>query len=81
MKQPEFIDGNGFIAEVNRTNRRKSADIRVEEGAVSVVVDELCHLIRHDHSRQFWGEVGRVLPDFEECRDWLKRNGHVMVVL
>ncbi|WP_156496741.1 M48 family metallopeptidase, partial [Alcanivorax sp. HI0083] len=38
MKRPEFIDGNGFIAEVIRTSRRKSADIRVEEGAVSVVV-------------------------------------------
>ncbi len=46
-----------------------------------VVVHELCHLIRHDHSPQFWGEVGRVLPDYEECREWLKRHGHVMVVL
>lgn len=34
----EYRDGNGFIAEVIRTNRRKSADIRVEEGAVSIVV-------------------------------------------
>lgn len=37
-RQPEYRDGNGFIAEIIRTNRRKSADIRVEEGAVSVVV-------------------------------------------
>ncbi|MCO4320984.1 YgjP-like metallopeptidase domain-containing protein [Aliidiomarina quisquiliarum] len=37
-KTPEYRDGNGFIAEVIRTNRRKSADIRVEEGAVSIVV-------------------------------------------
>ncbi len=35
---PEYRDGNGFIAEVIRTNRRKTADIRVEEGAVSVIV-------------------------------------------
>lgn len=35
---PEYRDGNGFIAEVIRTSRRKTADIRVEEGAVSVVV-------------------------------------------
>ena len=35
---PEYRDGNGFIAEVIRTSRRKSADIRVEEGAVSIVV-------------------------------------------
>src|SRR5690554_4257856 len=34
----EYRDGNGFIAEIIRTNRRKSADIRVEEGAVSILV-------------------------------------------
>ena len=37
-REPEYRDGHGFIAEVIRTRRRKSADIRVEEGAVSVVV-------------------------------------------
>ena len=34
----EYRDGNGFIAEVIRTDRRKTADIRVEDGAVSIVV-------------------------------------------
>lgn len=38
MSLPEYIDGNGFIAEVIRSNRIKSADVRVEDGAVSVVV-------------------------------------------
>ena len=37
-KNPEYRDGHGFIAEIIRTNRRKSADIRVEDGSVSVVV-------------------------------------------
>ena len=37
-QKPEYRDGHGFIAEVIRTNRRKSADIRVDDGAVSVVV-------------------------------------------
>ena len=41
-----------------------------------VVVHELCHLIRHDHSPEFWGQVGRILPDYEQSRDWLKHNGH-----
>ena len=36
--KPEYRDGHGFIAEIIRTNRRKSADIRVEDGAVSVMV-------------------------------------------
>lgn len=38
MAQPEYIESNGFIAEVIRTNRSKSADVRVEDGAVSIVV-------------------------------------------
>ena len=37
-REPEYRDGHGFIAEVIRTRRRKSADIRVEEGAGSVGV-------------------------------------------
>ncbi|EDY86726.1 zinc metalloprotease [gamma proteobacterium HTCC5015] len=37
-KKSEYLDGNGFIVEVLRTDRKKTADIRVEEGAVSVVV-------------------------------------------
>ena len=47
-KQSEYIEGNGFIAEVIRTNRIKSADIRVEEGAVSVVVPQALALDRID---------------------------------
>ena len=38
VNKPEYREAKGFIAEVVRTNRRKSADIRVEEGAVTVVV-------------------------------------------
>lgn len=34
----EYIECNGFITEVIRTSRHKTADIRVEEGVVSIVV-------------------------------------------
>lgn len=40
-----------------------------------VVVHELCHLIHHDHSTHFWREVERYMPDYLECKDWLKQNG------
>ncbi|MCB1675447.1 MAG: M48 family metallopeptidase [Halioglobus sp.] len=39
-----------------------------------VVVHELCHLIRHDHSPEFWREVARVMPEYEQCREWLRMN-------
>ena len=40
-----------------------------------VVVHELCHLIHHDHSPKFWKEVERIMPDYAECKEWLKVNG------
>jgi predicted metal-dependent hydrolase len=40
-----------------------------------VVVHELCHLERRDHSAQFWGLVGRVMPGFEGAKEWLERYG------
>jgi len=40
LPQPETIDGKGFIAEVIRSPRRKSADVRVQEGIVSLVVPD-----------------------------------------
>lgn len=40
-----------------------------------VVVHELCHRKELNHSPAFWAEVKRVLPDYGECRKWLKQNG------
>lgn len=45
-----------------------------------VVIHELCHLIHHDHSAQFWKEVARVMPEYGECRQWLKMNGEELRV-
>lgn len=39
-----------------------------------VVIHELCHLIRHDRSPEFWGEMARVMADYERCRLCLKKN-------
>jgi hypothetical protein len=39
-----------------------------------IVVHELCHLKQHDHSPAYWREVERVMPDYQECRKWLKEN-------
>ncbi len=40
-----------------------------------VVAHELCHLIHHDHSPNFWREVERIMPNYIECKEWLKVNG------
>lgn len=41
-----------------------------------VVVHELCHLIEMNHSKAFWGEVERVMPDYKKRRQWLKDHGN-----
>ena len=45
-----------------------------------VVIHELCHLLRNDHSPEFWSEVVRVMPDYQICRDWLRENSTSLVI-
>ena len=40
-----------------------------------IVVHELAHLKEMNHSKDFWAEVEKVLPDYEIQRKWLKDNG------
>ena len=46
-----------------------------EEVRDYVVVHELCHRKEMNHSRRFWLELARVLPEYEQQRQWLKANG------
>lgn len=40
-----------------------------------IVVHELCHLHHRDHNIAFWNEVDKILPDYEERKKWLQKNG------
>lgn len=44
-----------------------------------VVAHELCHLIEHNHSPRFWQLVERIIPDYRERREWLRRNGETLL--
>ena len=46
-----------------------------------VVVHELCHRKQMNHSKAFWSEVEKVLPDYKEARKWLKEEGSQMITL
>ena len=43
-----------------------------------VVVHELCHRKEMNHSKQFWSEVEKVLPDYKKAEKWLKDEGKVL---
>ncbi|MBO5564854.1 MAG: M48 family metallopeptidase [Lachnospiraceae bacterium] len=45
-----------------------------------VIVHELSHLLHMNHSRDFWKEVEKVLPDYRERDRWLKENGGLLEV-
>ena len=37
-----------------------------------VIIHELCHILHHDHSREFWKEVERYMPDYKAAEKLLK---------
>jgi predicted metal-dependent hydrolase len=40
-----------------------------------IVVHELCHMHQDDHTDAFWNEVDKLMPDFQERKGWLRKNG------
>lgn len=40
-----------------------------------VVVHELCHFHHRNHSDMFWNEVDKVMPDYKERKEWLRKKG------
>ena len=40
-----------------------------------ITVHELCHLHHRDHSDAFWNEVDKVMPDYRERKEWLRKHG------
>lgn len=46
-----------------------------------VVVHELAHTKHKNHSKLFWSEVERFVPDWKTKRKWLKTHGALMQVL
>jgi predicted metal-dependent hydrolase len=44
-----------------------------------VVAHEVCHLVRHDHSREFWRLVAELRPAYADERGWLNEYGHELL--
>lgn len=40
-----------------------------------IIVHELCHFHCSEHNDMFWNEVDKVMPDYYERKEWLRKNG------
>lgn len=40
----------------------------------SIIVHELCHIIEANHGTNFWKLVYSYIPNYDECKKWLKNN-------
>ena len=45
-----------------------------------VIVHELAHTKHHNHSKAFWEEVAKFVPDWKVKRAWLKQHGGLMEI-
>ena len=43
-----------------------------------VLIHELMHLRRLDHSRHFWRLVAHACPGYQSARQWLRENRHLL---
>ena len=43
-----------------------------------VVVHELCHLVELNHSKSFWANVEKYLPNYEIARKDIKEYGFLL---
>ncbi|MHB8157489.1 MAG: M48 family metallopeptidase [Desulfocucumaceae bacterium] len=45
-----------------------------------LLIHELAHLKEMNHSKAFWSLVESIDPDYKKHRQWLKENGHLLVI-
>ncbi len=43
-----------------------------------IIVHEICHLGEFNHSRKFWNLVGKVIPDYTEINNKLRKEGLIL---
>lgn len=41
-----------------------------------VIIHEMCHLLQMNHSKEFWNEVEKVMPEYRNHQNWLKVHGN-----
>lgn len=68
----------GSCSSVRNLNFNRRLIMAPEAVMDYVVVHELCHLRHMNHSKEFWNEVEKILPDYKICKKWLEKNGGLL---
>ncbi|MFC1566454.1 M48 family metallopeptidase [bacterium] len=45
-----------------------------------IIVHELCHLKQFNHSKKYYSEVGKILPDYKKSELWLRKNDYILII-
>jgi len=45
-----------------------------------VIIHELAHTVELNHSKAFWNVVEQAMPNYKECRIWLRKNGDSLAI-
>lgn len=45
-----------------------------------VIIHEVCHLVHHNHGKDFWALVRSLDPDYKSHIKWLKQNHHLLTI-
>jgi len=45
-----------------------------------IVVHELCHFHYRNHTDAFWNEVDKIIPDWRERKEWLRKRGAELAI-
>ena len=73
MRAPQKKQGEKFAVLKESTTFVPAKS--VQEVIDYVVVHELCHRKEMNHSKSFWSEVEKVLPNYRKSLGWLKEEG------
>ncbi|OPJ61312.1 M48 family metallopeptidase [Clostridium oryzae] len=68
----------GSCSYINNINYNWKIIMAPEKIVDYLVVHELCHIKFRNHSKEYWNEVGKYLPDYKHRRKWLKENGRML---
>jgi len=68
----------GSCSSEHRLNFNLKCSMAPSEVVDYIVVHEMCHMVHFNHSKEFWALVEKIIPEYRQRKDWLKKYGIAM---